>query len=78
MWKSVGQLQPGPRKKSWHSAMDISGDDPEVLRYDKADLFTAVNELGAVKDEYDVAIDAFRSRFKRGDAWREAMKAIRK
>ena len=58
--------------------MDLLGEDPSTLRADKSDLFSAVNELGAVKDEYDVSIDSVRQRFKRGDAWREAMKAIRK
>lgn len=58
--------------------MDISGDDPGALQEDKRDLFSAVNELGGLKDEYDAAVDDVRPRFKRGDAWREAMRAIRK
>ena len=66
------------RNELAHSGMDISGDDPDALLSDKRDLFSAVNELGGVKDEYDFATDSVRSRFKRGDAWREAMKAIRK
>ena len=58
--------------------MDISGGDPEDYESDRKDLFSAVNGLGGVIDEYDVATDSVRSRFKRGDTWREALKAIRK
>ena len=58
--------------------MDIAGENPQGYLADKSDLFSAVNELGAVKDEYVVEHDSYQPRFKRGDAWREAMRAIRK
>jgi hypothetical protein len=57
--------------------MQFSAGDLQSYQNDKKDLFAAVNELGGVKDEYDVETDSIVSKFKRGDAWREAMKAIR-